>query len=80
MKVAVTVFDGDLLKKYPKIVPRFKRFIEVRPELAAFIQDPATRGEHGRFLAAILNETKLRRVLSRMLDEKEFLSPYGIRS
>ncbi len=77
---AVTVFEGDLLKKYPEIVPRFKRFIDVRPELAAFIQDPASRGEHGRFLAAILNETKLRRVLSRMLDEKEFLSPYGIRS
>src|SRR5262249_8957731 len=27
-----------------------------------------------------LDEEKLRRVLSRMLDEKEFLSPYGIRS
>ena len=77
---AVTVFERELLKQYPAIVPRFKRFIEVRPELSAFIQDPAKRGEHDRLLAAILNETKLRRVLSRMLDEKEFLSPYGIRS
>ena len=31
-------------------------------------------------LAAILDETRLRRVLATMLDEQEFLSPYGIRS
>jgi hypothetical protein len=31
-------------------------------------------------LASVLDETKLRRVLARMLDEKEFLSPYGIRA
>jgi hypothetical protein len=34
----------------------------------------------GRKLAAVLNEDRLRRVLSKMLDEKEFLSQYGIRS
>src|SRR5262249_52810523 len=33
-----------------------------------------------RRLASILDEAKLRRVLAKMLDEKEFLSPYGIRS
>jgi hypothetical protein len=33
-----------------------------------------------RHLASILDETKLRRVLEKMLDEDEFLSPYGIRS
>ena len=31
-------------------------------------------------MAAVLNETNLRRVLTRMLDENEFLSPYGIRA
>jgi hypothetical protein len=77
---AVTVFDGELLKKFPELIPRYRRFLEVRPELTAFIQDPAKRGEGNRFLASILNETKLRRVLSRMLDEQEFLSPYGVRS
>ncbi len=34
----------------------------------------------GRLLGSILDETKLRRVLAKMLDENEFLSPYGIRS
>jgi len=77
---AVTVFDGDILKKYPDVVARVRRFLEVRPELTSFVQDPTARGEHGRLLASVLNEEKLRRVLARMLDEREFLSPYGIRS
>ncbi len=77
---AVTVFEGELLKKYPELVSRFRLFVDARPELTAFIQDPATRGERDRLLASILNETKLRRVLGSMLDEQEFLSPYGIRS
>jgi hypothetical protein len=33
-----------------------------------------------RYMLAVLNEDKLKRVLSRMLDESEFLSPHGIRS
>jgi hypothetical protein len=77
---AVTVFEGELLKKYPQLGPRFKRFLKARPELAAFIQDPAVRGQHNRALASILNEARLRRVLAKMLDENEFLSPHGIRS
>jgi hypothetical protein len=39
-----------------------------------------TPGVKGRRLMAILNEDKLRRILARMLDENEFLSPHGIRS
>ena len=37
-------------------------------------------GVTGRRLASILDEAKLRRVLAKMLDEKEFLSEFGIRS
>ena len=38
------------------------------------------RGADGRRLLSLLDETKLRRVLAKMLDEDEFLGPYGIRS
>jgi hypothetical protein len=38
------------------------------------------QGADGRRLLSLLDEDKLRRVLSRMLDDEEFLSPYGIRS
>ncbi|HEU4938912.1 MAG TPA: hypothetical protein VFT39_20830 [Vicinamibacterales bacterium] len=77
---AVTVFDGEVLNKYPELAPRFRRFLETRPELSRFIHNPAAEGENGRRMAAILNEKNLRRVLNTMLDEREFLSPYGIRS
>jgi len=77
---AVTVFEGRLLERYPEMAPRVRRFLDSRPELTAFIQDPRTRGVNGRALASILDEDKLRRVLTIMLDENEFLSPYGIRS
>jgi len=77
---AVTEFDGRLLEKYPELGQRFQTFLEARPELRAFIHDPARPGYAGRRLGAILDEAKLRRVLATMLDEREFLSPYGIRS
>ncbi len=77
---AVTVFEGGFRDKYPEIMSRFKAFVESRPELVTFIHDPGKPGKHDRRLGAILDETKLRRVLAKMLDENEFLSPYGIRS
>jgi hypothetical protein len=46
----------------------------------AFIHEPFKPGYQKRFLGSILNEANLRRVLTIMLDEKEFLSPFGIRA
>jgi hypothetical protein len=77
---AVTVFEGEFRKKYPELTKRFQAFLQARPELINFIHDPNKVGIAGRRLGAILDETKLRRVLAKMLDENEFLSPYGIRS
>ena len=77
---AVTVFEGELKRKVPELVNRLRQFLLARPELTAFIHDPVKPGVAGRQMSSPLNEAKLRRVLARMLDEKEFLSPYGIRS
>jgi hypothetical protein len=77
---AATVYEGKLLAKYPELVERFEWFLEARPELCAAIHDPRKVGVAGRHLGSILDETKLRRVLARMLDENEFLGPYGLRS
>ena len=77
---AATVFEGEVTQKYPEIAQRFRRFLAARPELIANVHDPAKPGKADRRLTSILNETRLRRVLTTMLDEREFLSPYGIRA
>ncbi|MFL6578421.1 MAG: MGH1-like glycoside hydrolase domain-containing protein, partial [Povalibacter sp.] len=77
---AVTVFDGRLREKYPEVSTGLNRFLEAHPTLTQHIHDPLKPGVGGRQMTAILDETRLRRVLSKMLDEREFLSPFGIRS
>ncbi len=77
---AATVFEGELLTNYPEIAEKLQWFLDARPELCAAIHDPRAPGIAGRRLASILDQGKLRRVLAKMLDEKEFLSPYGLRS
>jgi hypothetical protein len=41
---------------------------------------PGHMGVAGRGILALVNEQRLRRILTRMLDEQEFLSPFGIRA
>ncbi len=77
---AATTFEGELLARKPDLARQFERFLAARPELYAPIHDPIKPGFAGRRLASILDETRLRRVLAKMLDENEFLSPFGIRS
>ena len=77
---ATAVFDAELPQKYPEVARRFQKFLEERLELVAAIHDPRVIGPTGFQLGAILNEDRLRRVLTIMLDENEFLSPHGIRA
>jgi hypothetical protein len=77
---AVTVFEGKILDRIPEARRRFRNFMNSRPELREFVHDLAKEGKAQRKLGSLLNESNLRRVLSTMLDENEFLSPYGIRS
>ncbi|HEX5168747.1 MAG TPA: glucosidase [Cyclobacteriaceae bacterium] len=77
---AVTTFDGELMKKYPEFRVKFEKFLDNRSEMFESIHNPMQTGVAGRRLASILNESRLRKVLSKMLDENEFLSPYGLRA
>jgi hypothetical protein len=77
---ATTCFYGDMAARYPEYAERIQTFLHARPEIREAIHDPFKNGVAGRKLASILDETKLRRVLEKMLDENEFLSRYGIRS
>ena len=77
---AVAIFEEDILEKLPAARERMRLFQERHPELSANIHMPGTPGLAGRRMLSTVNEEKLRRILSRMLDENEFLSPYGIRA
>ncbi len=79
---ASTVFDAAAPKRYPKLMDMIALFWKRHPELVSHVapMDGAFKGYKGRSLFAILNKTKLERVLGYMLDENEFLGPHGIRS
>ena len=77
---AATVFSEDTLEKLPELQRSTGWFCDRRPLLVSKMHDPRAVGYRGRRLLSLLSEQRLRRVLSRMLDENEFLSPYGIRS
>lgn len=77
---AATVFEGKVFAKYPEARERTERFLAARPEIHNTIHESTKPGVGGRLMASILDESKLRRVLAKMLDENEFLSEFGIRS
>jgi hypothetical protein len=62
------------------VTARIRRFTAQHPELLANIHPISKPGVNGRIMFSAVNEDKLRRILTRMLDEERFLSPYGIRS
>ncbi len=59
---------------------RVRAFNQARPDLLGTISQPERKGVAGRRMLAVVDETKLRRVLARLLDPAEFLSDYGIRA
>jgi hypothetical protein len=77
---ASTVIPERFIGKYPGLLENIARFVHHHPELIANIGTPLEGGINKRRLLSVLNEAKLKRVLGRMLDENEFLSPYGIRA
>src|SRR5205809_1891244 len=77
---AATVIEADLIARFPSVVERVERFLAHHPELVQAVAPLDRPGVAGRRMLALLDEAKLRRVLARMLDEEEFLSPFGIRS
>ncbi|MBK7999085.1 MAG: glucosidase [Verrucomicrobia bacterium] len=76
--IAVEVLDEDICRRLPGFSKRMRWFLENRPELSRHI---TTGGPGcGHRLLAIPSREQLQRVLGYMLDESEFLSPFGIRS
>ena len=77
---AVAVIPRETLERFPRLRARAREDYERYADLLGGAANPMVPGVEGRHLLSVLDESKLRRVLSRMLDEERFLSPHGIRS
>lgn len=79
---ATTVIEKYQRDSVPRIVEYTRKRMERMPALREGIHPtgPGHLGVDDRGILALVNQDKLRRILSRMLDENEFLSPFGIRA
>jgi hypothetical protein len=77
---AVETLEPGLLDRLPGFKRRLEWFIDNRPDLTANVACMRTRGNAERRLLSIVTVDQLRAVLRLMLDEREFLSPHGIRA
>ncbi|HVV50724.1 MAG TPA: glucosidase, partial [Polyangia bacterium] len=77
---AAAVVNEEVVAALPELQQRARWFASHRPHLVGHIHDPRRPGYRDRRLLSLLSEGRLRRVLGHLLDEEEFLSPFGIRS
>ena len=79
---ATTIVEASMRERIPRTMANLQERLRRIPELKETIH-PTGRGHLGvaeRGIMALVNPERLRRILTKMLDENEFLSPYGIRS
>jgi hypothetical protein len=79
---ATTIIEKWQRERMPRVVNVLQDRMRRMPELRSSIHTSG-RGQWGladRAIAALVNEDRLRRILTRILDENEFLSPCGVRA
>jgi Glycosyl hydrolase family 63 C-terminal domain len=79
---ATTVIEKQYRERMPGLTAMMREQLQRMPEIRDSIHatGPGQLGVEGRGIFALVNERRLRRILTRMLDESEFLSAYGIRA
>ena len=77
---AVETIEPEVVDRLPGFKRRMDWFIDNRPDLTQNLACMRTPGRGERRLMSMVNQDRLRSILKLMLDEQEFLSPYGIRS
>jgi hypothetical protein len=79
---ATTIIEERHRNRVPHVSDMLNRHLKRMPELFQSMHPtgPGHRGVADRGILALVNEQRLRRILTRMLDEDEFMSPYGIRA
>ena len=77
---AVEVLEPELLDRLPEFRRHVDWFLDHRPELAGLVSRWNVPGTGERRLLSLLRGHRMKKILSRMLDESEFLSPFGVRA
>jgi glycogen debranching enzyme len=78
---ASTVLPAQVRQEFPGLVEEAGRFMRRHPAVQHALWGHGRQVDgSGPILFALFDETRLRRILARMLDENEFLGPAGIRS
>jgi hypothetical protein len=85
---AVEILEQDVIDRLPGFKKRLEWFLQHRKDLARHISycDKGTHDDHGpshkhiHRLLAVPSRERLVRVLRYVLDENEFLAPYGVRA
>lgn len=77
---AVETLEPELLQHVPQFARRLDWFLNYRPDLARLVSRWSEPGRGERRLLSLLRGHRMKRLLRRMLDENEFLSPYGVRA
>jgi hypothetical protein len=78
--IAVELIDEQRIASLPGFKKRMEWFLAHRSDLAVHVSYCRRGGAHGHRLLALPSRERLQRLLAYLLDEREFLSPFGIRS
>jgi len=77
---AVETLEPEIVERLPGFKRRMQWFIDNHPDVPEHIEMTQRSALGVRRLLSLANRKQVKRVLSRMLDESEFLSPYGVRA
>ena len=81
--IAVEIIEQKTIDRLPGFKKRLRWFLDNRKDLSKHISYMSCSCEtdpNAKYMLAIPSQERLKRVLSYLLDENEFLSPFGIRS
>jgi hypothetical protein len=77
---AVETLEPEIVDQLPGFKRRMQWFVDNHPDIPEHIETTQRSARGVRRLLSLVNRKQLKRVLARMLDEDEFLAPYGVRA
>ena len=77
---AVMTYEDRVLRNWAEFYQRIQWFVQRRPEMSRLVERMLKRGTANRFMLSLCRREQLLPISHYLLDESEFLSPYGVRA